>query len=317
MAKSAPFLVAVLAITLAVHGRPAHAEEAGSAHYVPGQTASFLDALPGKPGPAVLNLFTAYDADTARSLPIAGLLTAGVDATIYANTIGFVYQTDKGLLGGKYAAAFALPLLDMKVRAGLAAPAGALNRTDNVTGLGDILLYPFLLGWKTAGGDLKYDVRLGIYAPTGSYHQGELANLGRNYWTFEPSASVSWLSSRLGIEASAFTGFDINTRNEATDYESGSSWHLDATLAQHLPFLGGFAGVGAAGFAYVQITGDSGAGATLGDFRGHTLGIGPVVSYVRETSRVTIAGEFKWTPELETEKRLQGDYFWAKLALMF
>jgi hypothetical protein len=41
---------------------------------------------------------------------------------------------------------------------------------------------------------------------------------------------------------SAFTGFDINTKNDATDYQTGSQFHLDLTVAQHLPLWGGFIG---------------------------------------------------------------------------
>jgi hypothetical protein len=36
------------------------AEEGGSGHYMPGMTASFIDALPGKPGLAAVNIFTFY-----------------------------------------------------------------------------------------------------------------------------------------------------------------------------------------------------------------------------------------------------------------
>jgi hypothetical protein len=38
----------------------------------------------------------------------------------------------------------------------------------------------------------------------------------------------------------------------------------------------------AEGFYYEQISGDSGSDALLGDFEGRTLGVGPVVSYVRQ-----------------------------------
>ena len=34
-------------------------------------------------------------------------------------------------------------------------------------------------GWTGLGGDLKSDVRLGIYAPTGDYDKGELATWAR------------------------------------------------------------------------------------------------------------------------------------------
>ena len=35
--------------------------------------------------------------------------------------------------------------------------------------------------------------------------------------------------------------------------------------------------VGLAGYVYQQITGDSGAGARLGEFKGHSVGIGPQI----------------------------------------
>ena len=74
---------------------------------------------------------------------------------------------------------------------------------------------------------------------------------------------------------SASTGFDINTKNDATDYQTGSQVHLDLTVAQHLPLWGGFIGAGAnAAFYYQQVT-DSGAGARRGDFQGRTVGIAP------------------------------------------
>ena len=48
-------------------------------------------------------------------------------------------------------------------------------------------------------------------------------------------ASVSWLSSKIGTEVSVYAGFDFNTRNEETGYHSGDVFHLDVTVAQHLP----------------------------------------------------------------------------------
>jgi len=39
----------------------------------------------------------------------------------------------------------------------------------------------------------------------------------------------------------------------------------------------GLLSLGAEGFYFTQVTGDSGAGATLGDFKGMTAGLGPVL----------------------------------------
>ena len=146
-------------------------------------------------------------------------------------------------------------------------------------------------------------------------YQGDV---GFSRWTFEPCASVSWLSSKIGLEISAFAGFDFNTRNEDTDYTTGTQFHLDFTVAEHLPLWGGFIGIGFNGFCYDQITGDSGTGAKLGDFTGRTLGVGPVLSYATKLcGKYDLVSEIKWLPELDVAKRTNGDYVWCKFALVF
>jgi hypothetical protein len=87
--------------------------------------------------------------------------------------------------------------------------------------------------------------------------------VGKNYWTFEPAASLSYMSSKMGLELSAFAGIDFNMKNTDTEYRSGTQFHLDLTVAQHLPLFSGIIGIGANGFWYQQVSGDSGSGATL------------------------------------------------------
>jgi hypothetical protein len=295
------------------------AEEGGSGHYMPGAAASFIDALPGRAAPAYVNAFTYYNGTASASRPIrfGGQIVANAEAAAYADTSILLYETPWKLLGGNYAAALAIPYVWMEVQGDVVAGPLTNRRRDTANGIGDITLLPFMLGW-TNGTDLKYDLRLGAYAPTGEYDAGHLANVGKNYWTFEPGASVSWLSSKIGLEVSAFAGVDFNTRNDATDYQTGDQFHLDLTIAEHLPLLGGFIGVGANGFLYEQITSDSGSGATLGDFKGGTLGVGPVLSYATKLrAKTDLVAEVKWLPELDVKRRLSGDYVWFKIALVF
>ena len=295
------------------------AEEGAGGHYMPGATASFIDALPGKPSFVVANLFTYYDGKASgRPIEFGGRVTLDAHATAYADTIVGLYQTPLQLLGGNYAAGIAIPFVWLEVSATVTPTIlPPFHQRDTTSGLGDIMLMPFMLGW-TNGPDLKYDVRLGIYAPSGDYEGGKLANPGRNYWTFEPAVSVSWLSTKIGTEVTVFAGLDFNTKNTATDYQSGTSFHLEGTLAQHLP-LGklGIIGVGANAFLYEQISGDSGAGATLGSFEGRTAGVGPVISFVTKIGKADLAAELKWLPELNVEKRLKGDTIWFKVGVVF
>src|SRR6266568_1972544 len=291
------------------------AEEGAGGHYVPGATATFIDALPGKPAIVAANAFTYYDGSASVSQPLefGGQRTLNAHATCYADTLFGIYETPLQLLGGNYAVAAAIPFIWLDGKGTV----GPLNKSDSASGLGDIMLMPFMLGW-THGPDLKYDVRLGIYAPSGDYEAGKLANAGRNYWTFEPGVSVSWLSTKIGTEVTVFSGLDFNTKNNATDYQSGTSFHLEGTVAQHLP-LGklGIIGVGANGFLYQQISGDSGSGATLGSFEGRSAGVGPVVSFVTKIGKTDLAAEVKWLPELDVERRLKGDTIWFKVGVVF
>lgn len=296
------------------------AEEGAGGHYVPGATSSFIDALPGKPAWVIADAFTYYDgsASAGRALPIAGRVTLDARATLYADTLFGIYQTPLELLGGRYAVGAAVPWVSLEVTGAVVPPVGpSFARSDSAAGLGDITVYPFMLGWMH-GPDIKYDVRLGVYAPTGDFDVGEIANTGRNHWTFEPSASFNWLSSKIGTEATVFAGFDFNTENPHTDYTSGTSFHVEATLAQHLP-VGkvGIFGLGVNAFYYRQIGGDSGTGAEFGGFEGLTLGVGPVLSYVRKIKSTELAAEVKWLPELDVEKRMEGDYVWFKIGVVF
>ena len=305
------------ATAIALAATVAHAEEGGSAHYAPGTTSDFIDTLPGKPALVVADAFTYYHGTATPPIEFAGDPTLNANATLYAETIFGLYETPWTLFGGNYAAATALPYVWLTVKGNVEVKGKPLpEKSDYTDGLGDITLYPFILGW-TNKMDMKYDVRLGVYAPTGSYEKGQLANAGRNYWTYEPAISYSWLSTKIGTEVTLFTAFDINTKNDATDYQSGASFHLDGTVAQHLPLFDGIAGLGVEGFVYEQISGDSGSGATLGNFEGRTIGVGPVLSYAHKIGKFDFAGEVKWLPEVDVQNRLQGDYVWVKFGIVF
>ena len=293
---------------------------------MPGSTASFVDAFPGKPGGLVLfNYATYYDADAAPTaqLPQGGLLTVGLNAKVISDTVLAIYQTEWNVLGGgiAFGAAFPFVWLDVAAQAQRTDPGGVqgplYKADDSASGLGDITLIPVMIGWTNLLTDLTVDVRLSIFAPTGDYDSQQLANLGKNYWTFEPGIMASWLSSKIGTEATLFAGIDFNTRNNDIDYQTGTSLHFDGTLAQHLPLLGGLAGIGVSGFYYQQLTGDSGSRALLGDFKAKTTGIGPVLSYVRDVKSAQLLAELKWLREMDVENRLEGDYVWLKLGVLF
>ena len=296
---------------------PAFAEEGGAGHYTPGAMATLIDLPPTKPGWVIEPVYLHYqgNVEVSRPLPVAGLLAANLEATSDAALLGGFHTFKEPIAGAWYSLGLFVPYVWMDATATVTTPLGAVQRHDTEAGIGDVTLLPVMLGWKHK--DWLFDAVLPIYAPTGQYETGRLANPGRNYWTFDPTLGVAYNGAKSGLNAAVHTGFSINTENEATDYQSGVAWHVEASVQQLLPIGPGFLGIGAEGFCYEQITGDSGSGATLGDLEGRTLGVGPVLSYVLPMKDNTLVFEARWLPELETKNRLEGDYFWVKLAYQF
>jgi hypothetical protein len=300
---------------------PLRAEQGGAGHYISGATASFIDALPDQPGWVVESLFMNYNGTygMARGLPFGDNIALDVTATATAESPLVMYTPPFQVLGGRPSFAVAIPFTWIEVNARATIDERGVphltHQSGKANGLGDIEFWPLMLGWTNH--DFKYDVRCAVYAPSGGYDKSHLANTGLGYWTFEPEVTFSWLSSKFGTEVSLFTGLDFNTLNTDADYQSGNIFHLDGTVAQHLPLLGGVVGVGANGFYYQQITGDSGAGARLGSFEASSYGVGPVLSYVRQLGKTQLVIEAKWLPQLGVEHTTRGNYVWFKAALLF
>lgn len=277
--------------------------------------ASFIDFPSGIPF-NVLNPMLGYfgSASANREFPFAGLLTADVNANSFAWTPAFQYDLPGKVLGGEYAFTLVLPLVELEVNANVVGPTGgSVRRSQSKTGLGDIYFSPFNLFWKK--GNFKVLASFAMYVPSGSFTVGDLANTGKNYWTFNPLAAMNYNNPQNGLEAVAYTGFNFNTENSSTNYLSGHEFYLDFTVNKR--FKNGV-GVGGTGFVFQQLTGDSGSGALLGSFRGRTVGIGPELSYVTPVSQnLLFAMEAKWMPEIEVKNRLRGNWIWFKFAFVF
>ncbi len=314
-------LAVVATLTFA---RAGFAEEGGSGHYLPGAMASFIDGVPPKETFLTRINVVNYEGSVGGNVrvPIGGLTTLGADAKSWGYGLTFVWRPPFEL-GDKwsYAMSTTLPVVTMDVSANVltTAPGGGqvtVKRSDSQSGLGDLVLIPVMLNYNVDP-DFNVSFRVTAYAPTGDYEVGRLANTGKNFWTVEPTLALMYLGQQNGREASLFIGADFNEENSDTNYKSGTQFHLDGTLAQHFPAFGGLASVGVSAFYYKQLTADSGDGATLGDFEGKTVGIGPVVSYASKIATHDIVAELKWLHETDTEKRLEGDIVWFKFVYKF
>jgi hypothetical protein len=302
-----------------VSGGPlaALASEGGITHYVPGTAATLIDLPPTKPGWVVEGAYLNYKGSTSaeKEIPIAGSLAAGLDAESNAFLAGAFYTFESKVLGAHFSVGAFLPYVWVDATATLDTTSGGLRRKDSASGIGDMTLIPAMLAWKEES--WQYSALLPIFAPTGQYEKGRLANPGLNYWTFDPTVGVSYNNEKTGLNAALFAGIGFNTENNATNYKSGSVLHFDGSVQQLLPAGPGFLGIGAEAFYVEQVSNDSGGQAFLGGFRGRTAGIGPVLTYILPQGKNTLVAELRWLPETNVKNRLDGDYIWLKVVYQF
>jgi len=271
-----------------------------------------IDAAPSRPGWVIDPIFVHYDGgfSASREFPIGGLVSLGLNAAVDTLTLGALYTFDNTVWGAHYSVGAFAPYAWMDIT-------GRVNNVasnEKINGLGDITLIPAMLAWKD--GAWQYTASLSVYAPTGDYTAGNLANLGLNYWTADPNFGVAYGNEETGFNFGAYAGVTFNTENNATDYDSGSLFHIEASIQQLFPLGSGYGTVGLEAFYFKQITADSGAGA-IRDFKGRTMGIGPIINYILPVGRDNWVFEAKWLPESNTKNRLKGDYYWIKVVYQF
>ncbi len=314
-----PRSIAAAFVCLACSPSGVLAEEGGSGHYLPGSMASFIDGVSPTESFAIRYNLLSYDgsAGAQRTIPIANQVTLGADVSSVAHGLTFFWRPPVEI-GERwsYAMSATIPYVTLEVEADVVTGTGTVRRSDEVNDIGDIILMPLMLNYHV-NDDINWNFRLALYAPTGDYEVGRLANTGKNFWSVEPTAAFMYFGKKNGRELSAFLGATFNEENSDTDYKSGTQMHFDVTAAQHFPAFGGLAGAGLTGSWYEQVSGDSGAGATLGDFEARTVGAGPVMSLIRKVGGHDLLAELKWIHEFEVDNRVKGDTVFLKVLYKF
>ncbi|MFB9268552.1 transporter [Bradyrhizobium erythrophlei] len=310
-------------------GVPAWADEAGVSYWLPGTFGS-MSAVPTAPGwsAAVVyyhtsvsagpNVAAAREVEIGRFTPTA---TASLSASLNANGDLFflapTYTFATPVLGGQ--ASIGFTSVFGHANAGLngtltaTVPPFTLIRSDSindsVTGVGD--LYPMAtLKWNQ--GVNNWMVYVSGDAPVGAYDRTRIINLGIGHGAIDGGGGYTYFNPKTGTEFSAVAGFTYNFKNTATDYQNGIDFHLDWAASQ---FVSKQLFIGAVGYAYEQVTGDSGSGAKLGAFRSRVEAIGPQIGYVFPVGTMQGVLNAKGYWEFDAENRAKGWNTWLTFAI--
>jgi hypothetical protein len=261
----------------------------------------------------------------SRSIPGAGTVLPGfatlqvdadlsVKARVALDVFSVLWVAPQQVLGGHFGVGGLLPVgyqavdIDVNARAALAFPDGTVlqgGRSRGISGntfaVGDPLATAFI-GWSS--GNWHWKVAGLLNMPFGEYSRTSLVNMGFNRWAADLTGSVTWLNPQSGFEVSLAAGFTFNGENPDTNYKTGTEFHLEGAVMRHLSR--DFA-VGVAGYHYQQVTGDSGPGAALGDFKGRVSAIGPNLTYNFQVGTVHFLTSARWLHEFNAKNRLEGN----------
>ncbi len=312
----APGRLTVAALMLSSMPWQALADEGGLSFWLPGQQGSFA-ATPGTPGWSWTTAYyhSSVDAGADQEIPRGGRVDVGLKGRGDLVLFGPTYTFATPVLGGQ----FSLSALtwggrsNAEVDATLTGPGGRTvtgSIAEGFTGFGDVIPQATLKWNRGVNNYMTYVVG---DIPVGAYDPDRLANIGIGHGAIDAGGGYTYFNQETGREASVVLGLTYNLENPDTNYQNGIDFHVDWGASQ---FLNEHVFVGATGYYFQQLTGDSGEGATFGDFKSRVVGIGPQVGYlfpIGDKMQGALSAKAYW--EFAAQNRPQGWNLWLGLAL--
>lgn len=271
------------------------------------QITPYAGIIPPEPGLQWSLNYMYYDGEisAARPAPIAGQLGLGLKAEANFSLLTGVYIWPTKPGRWNFASMASLPYIDLAAQVNL--QAGPLQRqvNQNTGNLYDFYFAPVIASFHI---DQVRHLSFGVYvfAPTGNYDPNRIANAGLNVWTASPTFGYTQLMQKGTLEFSVQAALDVYSKNDDTDYKNGVVFRTEALLIKRTPSGWGIGGVVG---MIEQIQDDDGPLADrLSGFKGHSLGIGPVITYSKKWK----GGEhvdltFRYVSEFNVKNRFEGD----------
>lgn len=265
------------------------------AYLLPPVNLGFTNFMDGGPPAGPGFYFTQYvqyytsgklaDSDGGRLLPRA----ADEKLDLWISLTQFIYQTDWNLpLGAKPGLDVIVPVVFLDLDHDLGGPP-----EDNGTGLGDLLVGPFLQ-WDPIMGEkgprFMHRIEFQMLIPTGKYDNDKELNPGSNFFSFNPYwAATVFVTPRWTLDWRFH--YLWNAKNDDPGRSYGGADKVQAGQAVHLNFSTAYAvwenrlRVGVNGYYLKQLEDDEVDGRSVSESREQVLGIGPgaVFHYSQET----------------------------------
>jgi hypothetical protein len=310
--------MAAIALSCAIASAPgaARADFGGISFWLPGLTGS-LAAVPGQPGWSWMTMYIHLEQEArgGRTFQRGGALVAGLRAGADVVAFGPNYVFATPVFGGQasFAVFGAYGNARADVSATLTGPMGGTisgSRSDSLTDFTDVF-WQGAIKWNQ--GVHNYMVYGTGNLPVAEFDPDRLVSLGLGHWSLDGGVAYTYLNPQTGYEFSVTVGLTYNWVNPQIDYKNGIDSHLDWGASK---FITKDWHIGLVGFAFQQLTGDSGPGARLGDFKGRTFGIGPQVGHMFPLwEGYSGYANLKGYKEFGVENRAEGYSVWFTLVV--
>jgi hypothetical protein len=201
----------------------------------------------------------------------------------WASVNQLIYQSDQPILfGGKWGLDVILPVV------GLDVDPGAVPGVSDSSGLGDMLIGPFIQWDPIMGANgpiFMHRIELENLVPTGNYNNGRAINAGSNFYSFNPYWAGTFFILP-GWTASVRLHYLVNAKNDdpnetffpgADDTQAGQAMHFN--FASEYEVMPKQLRIGINGYYLKQFTNSEVDGHGIPDSREQVLGIGPGLLY--------------------------------------
>jgi hypothetical protein len=252
--KSVALVFLIAASSLSAQQKP---------QWMPGQVGLNAGILPS-PGLTYVNMDINYDADAfngpkGNAVPVTGTYN------VWAVEDIFYYVFHGKVFGGNYGmmVIFPTPATGSLV-ADIANPNFPnLGVTGGGSGLGDLFLQPFTLGWHLKRADLQ--VAEAFVVPTGRYSPGASNNVGSGYFgNHLQTGTTFYITKNKGTSANLFTDWEVHGPRQglnSTFKTPGQAFTDEWGIGQILPLKKDFSKllqVGVVGYDQWQVTPNGG-----------------------------------------------------------
>jgi anthranilate 1,2-dioxygenase (deaminating, decarboxylating) large subunit len=244
---------------------------------------NFMDgAPPAGPGFYFTQYVQQWTSDEFKDINGDPLLppAAGEDLTAWISLTQFIYQSNSEFfLGGKWGMDVIIPYVALGLDYDMPGP----FPVDNGSGLGDILIGPYLQ-WDPVMGPngprFMQRIELQCIFPTGKYDQNRELNPGSNFFSFNPYwAATFFMTPRL--TSSIRFHYLWNAKNDQpnrgfagfSETQAGQAIHANLTLAYNI--LPDRLRVGLNGYFLKQLTETEADGAEIRGRKEQVIGLGP------------------------------------------